>query len=141
MEDTAGEEEQTGDADQAVEAVKQTQRLLRICNATDRSLRVHVQYRTMLDNGSYAWLPANPADSQEAVSFRIAAGETLDLARDGARIAASRVRLWAQSARGTWTGYRDKDLWLVPEADENGEHYYRAAKMETYTFTLKGKSE
>jgi hypothetical protein len=139
--DTADEEEQTGDADRAVEAVKLTQRYLRIRNATDRSVRVYVQYRTMLDNDSYAWLPAHPADSREAVTFRIAAGETLDLERDGSRIAASRVRLWAQSTGGTWTGYRDRDLWLVPEVDADGEHYYRAPEVETYTFTFKGKAE
>jgi hypothetical protein len=139
--DTGVEEEKTGDADRTAAAVKQTQRYLRLVNATDSSVRVYVQYRTMRDNDSYAWLPANPADSREAVTFRIAAGETLDLERDGSRIAASRVRLWVQSTGGTWTGYRDRDLWLVPEVDADGEHYYRAAEVETYTFTLNGKSE
>jgi hypothetical protein len=139
--DAEGEKGKTSDADRTVAAAKQTQRLLRLVNATDRSVRVHVQYRTMLDNGSYAWLPAHPADSREAVTFLIAAGKTLDLAREGTPIAASRVRLWVQSTGGTWADYRDKDLWLVPEVDEGGEHYYRAAEMETYTLTLGGQAE
>jgi len=53
------------------------------------------------------------------------------------RINACRVRIWAQSETGVrWNRYRDRDLWLVAELDESGEHSYLAAEMDTYTHTF-----
>jgi hypothetical protein len=131
-EDDAGGE-QSGDSAQAV---KQTLRYLCVRNATQETLTVYVQYRTLTDQNEYAWLPGDPKDATEAVAFTIPAGKTTYLTHDDFRINASRVRIWAKSENSNWPAYKDKDLWLVPEQDERGEHFYVAAEMGTFTFTF-----
>jgi hypothetical protein len=138
--DEEDEEEDGDESNQARKAGPQGQRYLRIRNATGAPLTVFVQYRTLTGDNAFEWLPAAPDESEQALRFDIEAGEALDLANDGTRIAASRVRLWARSPTRKWTAYKGKDLWLVPEVDEEGEHSYSAPAMETFTFTFKGRS-
>jgi hypothetical protein len=56
------------------------------------------------------------------------------------KVSASRVRLWARSDSASLHGLRHQDLWLVPETENNGEHRYRAGRMQTYTFSMKQPS-
>ncbi len=59
---------------------------------------------------------------------------------DDSGLAASKVRLWAESEAGKkWLDHKDMDLWLVLETGPNGEHYYLAPKMETFTFTFEAR--
>jgi hypothetical protein len=118
-------------------AVKQTQRYLRVANATGKTLSVYVQYRTRTPAGQFAWLPADPRTSQEAVAIEIPAGEAVDLADGDVRTPASRVRLWAEPGPKKWAQYQLKDLWLVPEKGEQGDHYYFAEEMKTFTYTFR----
>jgi hypothetical protein len=121
------------------EAAVQNQRYLRVKNDTGKKLTVWVQYRTQTDGDEFAWVPNDPAKSDAAVGFEIDAGEEVDLEHQGARVAASRVRIWAESKDGAaWDRYQNDDLWLVPETDATGSQTYQAAEQETYTFTFAG---
>ena len=43
--------------------------------------------------------------------------------------------MWAESAGGVrWDEYRNRDLWLVPETDAQGNHVYLASDMESHVF-------
>jgi hypothetical protein len=115
---------------------RQTQRALRIENRTKETLTVYVQYRTQNDDGSFAWLPGDPDTADEALTFEIKPGEAYCLADGDDTLAASRVRLWAESPSRRWTDYQEEDLWLVPEEGDGGEHYYEAVDIDTFTFAF-----
>lgn len=123
-----------GDKD---EAVIQNQRLLKIRNDTKSTLTVSIQYHTY-DKGAWAWSPADPAASTEALSLDIEAGQELLVKNDNEPVAASRMRIWATSETQKWMQYKTKHTWLVPERDDNGEHIYVAEAMETFTFAFTG---
>jgi ATP-dependent RNA helicase DeaD len=136
-EDANGEIEAGDESEPASLPVKQTQRYLRVANATAKDLTVFVQYRTQTEGAKFAWLPADPGDSQDAVSFVIPAGTAMYLDDGDVRINASRVRLWAEGGPKKWAQYQSQDLWLVPEEDEQGEHVYYAPEMKTSTYTFR----
>jgi hypothetical protein len=116
----------------------QTCRYLQVKNDTGAALTVYLQYKTQDDRGAWGWYPADPTQSDQCVAYELAAGEETCLDDGGWTVNASRVRIWAGAAGGDqWLDYQDKDLWLVPEVDDDGEHRYYAAGMETvpYVFT------
>jgi hypothetical protein len=118
-------------------AVLQSERLLKIRNDSGVKLTVFVQYRTQTDQGTWSWFPADPSQSDQALSFEIEAGAETYLDDAGFTIRGSRVRLWATSeAGGQWPDARNSDLWLVPEVDGTGTHTYPAPQMETFTYTF-----
>jgi hypothetical protein len=85
-------------------------RYLRVVNRTGQDLRVYV--RAGDDEGpSVRYLPAGTASY---------------ITVDGARLAASEVRVWAKSDTSAWTDYKQVPLTLVAEP-------YRAAEVATYT--------
>jgi hypothetical protein len=114
----------------------QTERLLQVQNNTAQRLTVFVQYFALTDQGTWAWLPADPSNSDQPLAFDLDAGQTAYLSDNGNAIAASRVRLWAVSDKQQWGKYKDEDLWLVPEQDDQGNHVYIAAEMKTFNFTF-----
>jgi hypothetical protein len=116
----------------------QTQRYLRVKNDTGEKLTVHVQYRTITDRDQWAWVPADPRQSADQVAtFDVEPGADVPLSHDSAPIKGSRVRMWAASQSGKeWADARQKDLWLVPESDGKGSHYYLAADTEAFTYTF-----
>jgi hypothetical protein len=88
------------------------------------------------DQGGWTWLPANPEESTKSLTYRLEAGQTTLLRLQGQKLAASKIRFWAEWQGGEFTQYRDQDLWLVPEVDANGNHMYYAPDMETYPLNL-----
>jgi hypothetical protein len=116
--------------------VKQMQRYLKVTNKTEETLTVYVQYHTQV-KCRWVWFPDDPSESEEAVVLKIAPGETVDIEDDnGSPISASRVHIWAISATTSRLKYKDADLWLVPEKDDQGKHYYFADERETFTYTF-----
>lgn len=113
-----------------------TRRLLHVKNNTDEPITVWVQFRSQIEGGQWAWLPADPASSQDALAFELAAGQEGYLEHEGVPISASRVRIWGESATCQWRSYLGDDLWLVSEVDASGERAYFAAEMESYPFTF-----
>jgi len=124
------------DADQSNETQWQTQRHLKVKNDSGKVAKVYLQYRTQQENGDFAWMPADPEKSKKTVSFVLKPGETRELEAKDGPIAASRVRFWAVSKAKKWMQYKGKDLWLVPEVGDDGEHRYEGDETETYTLTL-----
>jgi hypothetical protein len=123
------------DADEDA-AVRQMQRYLKVTNKTRETLTVYVQYHTQV-KCQWVWLPDDPSESEEAVVLKIAPGETVDIEDDnGSPVSASRVRIWAIPATTSRLKYKDVDLWLVPEKDDHGRHYYFAEERETFTYTF-----
>ena len=121
----------------AEELVTRSCRYLRVKNETGGKLTLSLQYRTETTKGEMKWYPGDPRTSTETVVFELAAGQETSLKHDGWTINASRVRIWAVADNGDeWNENKDKDLWLVPEADKAGRHYYSAPKMETFTHTF-----
>jgi hypothetical protein len=116
--------------------IVQDRRYLKIKNATPEPLRVFVQYQTRLADDKWAWYPEPPKESSKATSFLIEPGKVTYLEIDKWRLNASRIRVWAKSTTsGTeWMEYKNQDLWLVPEVDEEKHHRYYAAEMESYPF-------
>jgi hypothetical protein len=111
----------------------QNQRYLRVKNDTGQKLTVWVRYRAPGEDGNWAWLPGD----SDAVEYELGPGEETYLALDDQRLSASRVRIWAETADGRQMDeYREQDLWLVPEKDDNDEHWYYGAEMEDFTFTF-----
>src|SRR5262249_9662073 len=124
-------------ADNATEKPAQTRRYLTVRNDTDAKATVRVQYRAKTEEGIWVWVPAAPEDGDRALTFEVEAGKSLTLEVGGKKLAASRVRLWAEAADGKWLQHKDRDLWLVPETDDSGEHVYFAPQVETFTFALR----
>lgn len=126
-------------APNAEQNLPQVQRFLKLKNETSLKLTVYVQYRT-LQNGKWVWLPAQPTESEQAVQMVLEPGKTVDVVdAKGQKIVASRIRLWAESERGAWTEFKTKDMWLVTEVDDNGNHIYLAPEMGTFTFVFPGQ--
>jgi hypothetical protein len=115
------------------EEVTQNRRYLKVKNDTGEKLTVWVRYRTQTVRDEWKWYPAG----DEALCYELAPGQETYLSHEGWRVNASRVRIWAQTASGEQMDeYKDKDLWLVPEEDDDGEHTYLAAHLEDFTFTF-----
>jgi hypothetical protein len=126
-----------GTGETGVAGTKQNRRYLMVKNDTPERVTVWVQYRTMNNQDGWSWYPADPDRSAQAARYTLEPGEETYLSHGDDYLTASRVRLWGQSAGGTeWHDYKESDLWLVDEEDQDGEHYYVAEEMETYTFTL-----
>ncbi len=119
-----------GDKD---DVVLQNKRFLKISNVTGDKLTVFLQFRTPKDD-AWVWVPDSPANSTDALSFEIEAGQEIEVKRNDEPVAASRMRIWANSATQKWLKYKSKDAWLVPEKTEDGEHVYTSPGVETYTF-------
>lgn len=118
-----------GDKD---ELVQQNKRMLKVRNETSGALTLYVQFRTLRD-GVWTWVPGDPATSGESMSFELPSGAERDVLYEGDPVAASRIRVAATSATHKWLHYTRKDLWLVPERNEDGEHVYLAESVEPFT--------
>jgi len=116
-----------------------TKRFLKVKNDSGMPMKVFVQYRGQDDNKKWAWLPADPNDSKDALVFDLAVGEETFLQHKGSKLSASRVRIWGVAAEQNWFDFRDQDLWVVPEMDQRGEHRYQATEMRTFTFVFPKK--
>jgi hypothetical protein len=115
----------------------QTTRYLRVANGTSEPVTVWVQYETEGDDGKWAWYPAAPGDPSQALRFDLQPDERTDLADNGWRINASRVRFWARSQTGQeWLKFKDQDFWLVPEKEEGQDGYYAPA-LETVNLVIR----
>jgi hypothetical protein len=127
-----------GDTDEAPqEGVKQFERSLCVRNDSGQTLTLHVQYRTRTEKGGWQWYPADPRQSTDALSVELKPGQVACLEDDRGTIKASRIRIWATAENGEgWIDNQDADLWLVPEVDTQGSHYYYAREVETYTLTI-----
>src|SRR5207302_205382 len=73
-------------------------------------------------------------------SFELQPGEERLLSNQDLKISANRVRVCANSESRKWQRYRDQDLWLVPEV-ENDLHQYKAGSTETFTYRLALQAE
>ena len=124
-------------------AVPQRTRFFRVANASKEEVTLYVQYYTEDANHQWKWFPATSADhgytvpASAPLSVGLGPGEVADLSDNGWPINGSRVRVWGRSASGKqWNEFKDRDLVLVPETDENGENVYFASAKETLSFTL-----
>jgi hypothetical protein len=126
-----------GDKD---DAVFQNQRQLKIKNDTAAKVTVYLQYRT-LKSGTWTWLPAEPGEAAEALSFDLDAGQETVVKVNDDPLAASRVRVWANADNRQWLTYKTKDLWLVPERNETGEHVYLADAVQTFALRIALKAD
>jgi hypothetical protein len=160
-----GEISDDGDIDdgdilaEAAGSVWQTTRYLRIANTTTGKLKVYLKYHAPVEDGDFVWSPGGPDDDATAV-YELDAGEVVDVADNDWQINADRCRIWAESVEAAsapgqdsifnvsatvktraetkkWDRFKDKDLWLVPEADQDGNHGYVAQQIETFTFTIR----
>jgi hypothetical protein len=112
-------------------------RLLRIANASGEKITVHVQYRTQAKGDDWAWFPGEPGDTDQSVTFELEDGEVIDAMDNDWAINASQIRFWAKSETKEWVQFKDKDLWLVPEKDEDGNPGYKAQDMQRFNLTVR----
>jgi hypothetical protein len=117
-----------------------TRRYLKVKNDSGVPMKVFVQFRGMEDK-KWAWMPADPEKSKDALIFDLKAGEEMFLKHKDTKVAASRVRIWGEADEQTWFDFRDQDLWVVPEMDQRGEHRYLATEMRTFTFVFPKQSK
>ncbi len=129
------------DYKQAVESGPDTYRLsrlkqLRITNATGEALRVWVQYLTGAEGEKPNWQPMGAADEGNAVRFDFPVDQSATLVFNGAKIRASRFRVWAKGieSNNEYLQFKDKDLVLVldsgyaTDSDEPVTETYTIAK-------------
>src|SRR5262249_28533202 len=118
------------------EPAYQTECYVRVKNDTKQKLTVFLQYRTTTEAREFAWLPADPETSQQALVWKLEPGEGMALKGAAGAISASRVRVWAVAADGSsWLDNKDEDLWLVPLQDDDFYYYY-APEKDSYTVTF-----
>ena len=144
---------------------RQHERRLLIRNTRDETAWVWVQTysRGFVEEEGYRWFwrPDDPGTAHDAVLFIIPPRKSLLLHRNKAirngkkfrdertsdktslfapepgEVRGRSARLWAEWDSGVVSRlYINKPLWLVPETDEKGRHYYDAAEMETFTHDL-----
>jgi hypothetical protein len=123
----------------ALDAVPQNGRYLNLINLSRSKVTVYVQYHAVDQQNNWAWFPADPAMSDQALSFDLEPGQATET-RDGDwRIFADKARVWAVSADGQqqWVRYQKRDLLLVPEVDDQGQPGYVAPTIETVDFGVK----
>jgi hypothetical protein len=104
----------------------QTERFLKLKNATGEKLKVSIQFFTEVDEGRSVWVPANPRTSARALVMELAPGASAILRDEDGPIPVSRVRVWASGATQAFTSFRNRDL--VVAASE-----YEANEPETFT--------
>jgi hypothetical protein len=121
---------------EAVSDVWQTARYLRLGNDTKEKVRIWVQYYTEGQGGAWDWSPAAPGKN-DALVIDLDPGEVTDLKDGDWRVNGQRVRIWAQSESKEWATFKNKDLWLVPEVDSEGNPGYVAAEIQTFNFTIR----
>jgi len=113
-------------------------RHLLIGNASKEKVTVHVQYLTQDENGNWVWLPGDPENATESVTFELEPDQYGDAFDGDWRIQAARVRIWAESESGQkWEKHKDSDFLLVPEVDAEGIPTYMAPEMGTVKWIVK----
>jgi uncharacterized protein (TIGR03000 family) len=118
---------------------RQTTRRLRLRNTTRANIVVFVQYRTPTGKGEQKWFPAgNPdGDARKAVRYEVPAGQTVDVKDNDWQIHASKARVWAEGGGKRWHQFKDTDLSLVPEKDEDdNKNSYNAAVPQHATLAF-----
>jgi hypothetical protein len=116
----------------------QTARYLRLANATKGRLTARVLYETQNDKGETVWQPVRPKEGGDPLTVELDPGDVTNITDNDWTVQASRVRLWATSAdNNEWGTFKDKDLWLVPETNDKGEHGYFSPQVESMTFTFR----
>jgi hypothetical protein len=98
-------------------------RNLRINNESGKKLRVFVKFCTSNAGEEEEWL----ATGTKVYEFD--AGETAVLSGKEGDLAASKVRIWAESGEQQWNDFKDRDLVLVEEP-------YESESLDTFTFTF-----
>jgi tetratricopeptide (TPR) repeat protein len=103
-------------------------RVVRVDNKTDRKVRVYLRYEGQSTDGALAWAPGTGA-----LSWEFEPGESAVLTHDGRPVLARRIRIWAESADGTlsWQKSKDVDTWTAPAAGYRG-----GSKPQIFTYDL-----
>jgi hypothetical protein len=112
---------------------EQSTRFLRVANYTDTPITLNLQFEAQTSDGNWQWVPGDPSSADQTETFELAAGEITDLFDNDWRINASRVRIWATTASGdNRLPFKDRDLWLVPEKDDQGAPGYESREIQTF---------
>ena len=118
---------------QAADVLQQT-RYLRVANDTDKPVTIFVQYQALNDQGDWVW----SGDGDDALQFRLEPGEVTDLDDNGWRINAASAHIWVKSENGDeWNTFKNQELWLVPEQDENGNHMYQDQGIQIFDYAVR----
>jgi hypothetical protein len=130
-----------------IEGVKRLEQAhLQVENKAAEPITVWVQYRTrqrLEYRYQWQWVPGEPG-SGERLELTLGPGQKQFVTdREGEKIEASRVRVWAESETGeTWEENRRKDLWLVEENPKlDGARAYHAEAMRVHTHVFKPSGE
>jgi hypothetical protein len=115
--------------------VSLSRRYLYLHNDTGQSLTVSLVYQTLdREKKKWQWLPGRPP-TDRVVELALAPGVTQQARHGKEPILAFRARVWASGAGSAgWDEWKDRDLLLVPEKDDEGNHRYYASTYDTFTF-------
>jgi hypothetical protein len=99
---------------------------------------IYVKYHAVDQNGNWNWFPSGLDDSN-AIAFDLAPGQPVELWDGDWHVYADRARIWAVSEDGQhqWVCYKDNDLLLVSEQDDQGQPSYLSADIQTLSFGVK----
>jgi len=133
-----GELAADGDSSADAHGPVQSRRFLLLRNDSGEPLTIRVQFRRLTRHGEWNWFPADPRRSARALEYTIGPGKAFYLSDGESRVAASKVRIWAEgvSTGSRWEDYRYRDLWLVPEMAKDRGHVYHGDKIQTVTMRL-----
>jgi hypothetical protein len=118
---------------QAADVLQQT-RYLRVANDTDKPVTIFVQYQALNDQGDWVW----SGEADDALQFQLQPGAVTDLDDNGWRINTASAHIWVKSDNGDeWNTFKDQELWLVPEQDENGNHVYQDQGIQIFDYAVR----
>ena len=106
-------------------------RNLKVKNAFTQPMRVYLKFHAWNDDDTWEWRPSPPGDDNWA-QYIFQPGEEAYVSFQGERVAADRVRIWAETTdeRYLVAQYRDTDDVIVP--DEGYESYFMGFYQHTF---------
>jgi tetratricopeptide (TPR) repeat protein len=104
-------------------------RMLKIGNASDEPILVHVQFETKNTDGDWDWYPDAPKTGKN-LTFEVQPGKWIYPGFDGKKIHGRRIHVWAESKTSNKIWHRDRsvDVWISPKdgyrAQKETDHLY-----------------
>ncbi len=109
-------------------------RYVKVKNLCDEPIHVYLKFHAWTEDDTWKWSPTAP-DGGGWAEYLFDPGEEAYLSFHGERVAADRIRIWAEApdAGIGWLADRDQDCEIVP--DEGYPSYFMGSFLKTFQVT------